>query len=56
MKNLKKLVIAGNIIFALWLLLNGIDEGFRATPMQLISYLALWALLGLNTYFLIRKK
>jgi len=56
MKSLKYLAIAGNVIFSLWLLFNGVDEGFKATPMQLFSYLSLWILLGLNTYLLWRKK
>ena len=52
---LRYLAIAGNVLFSLWLLYNGIDEGFQATPMQLTSYIGLWALLALNTFLLYRK-
>ncbi|HYM64935.1 MAG TPA: hypothetical protein VES68_00395 [Candidatus Sulfotelmatobacter sp.] len=56
MKELKYLAVLGNILFSLWLLFNGIDEGFKASRMQLFSYISLWSLLGLNTYLLWRKK
>ena len=47
---LRYIAITGNILFSLWLLYNGIDEGFHATPMQLTAYIGLWVLLALNTY------
>lgn len=56
MKNLKYLAILGNIAFILWITYNGIDEGFKATPLQLVSYLSLTALLILDSYLLSRKK
>lgn len=56
MKELRYMAIAGNILFAGWILFNGIDEGFKASPMQLISYIGLWSLLGLNTYLLLTRK
>ena len=55
-KNLKYLAIAGNVLFILWLAYNGIDEGFKASNYQFISYITLIALLLLNIYFLSRKK
>ena len=52
---LRYLAIAGNALFALWILYNGIDEGFGATPVQLASYIGLWCLLALNSFLLYRK-
>ncbi len=51
-KPLKYLALSGNILFVLWMLFNGIDEGFRATPMQLASYIGLTLLLALNSILL----
>ena len=56
MKNLKYLAIIGNVAFIAWIWINGIDEGFKATPLQLVSYLFLTVLLILNIYFLTHKK
>jgi hypothetical protein len=52
----KYVAILGNVLFIAWIWWNGIDEGFKATPLQLVSYLSLTALLILNIYFLTRKK
>lgn len=52
---LKYLAVTGNSLFILWLLYNGADEGFRATPYQLISYVALVFLLLLNSALLFYK-
>jgi hypothetical protein len=41
--------IIGNAVFVLWILYNGMDEGWRATPVQLASYVGLMLLLALNT-------
>ncbi len=51
-KVLKVLAIAGNGLFILWMLYNGIDEGFRASAYQLASYLGLTLLLLLNSVLL----
>lgn len=56
MKHLKYLVIAGNAVFIVWLFINGLDEGFKGTVVQLVSYLGLTTLLILNIYLLSRKK
>jgi hypothetical protein len=47
--------IFGNVLFILWLTYNGIDEGFRATPYQLVSYIGLFLLLSLNIVLLLVK-
>ncbi len=48
--------LSGNILFILWMLFNGIDEGFKATPYQLASYLSLTALLVLNSVLVFYKR
>jgi hypothetical protein len=52
---LRVLTTVGNILFVLWLLGNGIKEGFRATVYEAISYISLTILLGLNSYLLWSK-
>ena len=47
--------VAGNGLFILWMLYNGMDEGWRATPYQLLSYAGLTVLLILNSYLVLRK-
>jgi hypothetical protein len=47
--------IAGNIIFVLWILYNGIHENFKGTIVEKFSYLSLLGLLVLNAFLLIRK-
>ncbi len=54
-KVLKYCAVAGNVLFILWMLYNGMDEGFRATPYQLASYLGLTLLLLLNSVLLFQK-
>jgi hypothetical protein len=44
------------VVFVLWMLVNGIDEGFRgSTGPQIASYIGLTVLLGLNTLLIYRK-
>jgi len=50
---LKFLAVAGNILFILWLLYNGADEGFRASTYQLLSYIGLTILLLLDSYLVL---
>ena len=47
--------IAANIIFVLWILSNGINEGFRGTPIEIVSYIGLMILLLLNSFLLYRR-
>lgn len=54
---LRLIAIAGNIVFFLWILRNGIDEGFEGTPVQAASYIGLLLLLSLNVFlFLLPRK
>lgn len=56
MKQLKYVAIFGNVVYALWIVWNGIDEGFKATAVQQVSYLGIILLLILNAFLLYRKK
>ncbi|MBS1537025.1 MAG: hypothetical protein JST20_04685, partial [Bacteroidetes bacterium] len=47
--------IAGNIIFILWILINGINEGFQGTLLEKISYISLMGLLAVNSFLLINS-
>ena len=49
------LAIAGNILFVLWILYNGINESFQGTTIEKISYITLMGLLAVNAFLLIRK-
>jgi hypothetical protein len=48
-KLFRNVALAGNILFVLWMLYNGIDDGFRGTAYQIMSYISLTLLLGLNS-------
>lgn len=50
------LAIAGNIIFVLWILYNGINESFQGTMIEKISYVTLMELLSVNAFLLIRNR
>ena len=47
--------IAGNFIFVLWILYNGINEGFQGTIYEIISYIGLLGLLLTNAILLFRS-
>ncbi len=47
--------ISGNVLFILWVTYNGINEGFRGTVPQKISYAGLMCLLLLNCYLIVAK-
>jgi len=53
---LKYAVIAGNIFFILWILYNGINEGFKGTVYEIVSYIGLVLLLAINSIMLIVKQ
>ncbi len=47
--------IFGNVMYILWILYNGIDEGFKdIASIQGLSYLGLLVLLALNLFLLYR--
>jgi hypothetical protein len=51
---LRYTAIAGDAVFALWVLRNGLEQGFRGTPAEVASFYGLIALLALNAALLIR--
>jgi hypothetical protein len=51
-KLLRYLAVLGNTVFILWILYNGIDEGFQGTRVEVFSYIALILLLSLNAVLL----
>jgi len=52
---LRFIVIVVNIIFVLWILSNGINEGFKGTPLEIGSYIGLMILLILNAFLLYKR-
>jgi hypothetical protein len=44
--------IFGDLLFILWILYNGINEGFKGTLYQIVSYIGLILLLILNALLL----
>jgi len=48
--------VLGDVLFILWITYNGIDEGFRGTIVQKVSYISLVFLLILNIGLLYRKR
>ncbi len=50
---LRYIVIAGNVVYILWITYNGIDEGFSGTVIRISSYLGLIIVLVLNTFLLL---
>jgi hypothetical protein len=49
---LTRLAIAGNLLFVLWILYNGMNEHFEGTLLEKISYFSLMALLLVNSLLL----
>ena len=47
------LAVGGNAALILWVLYNGIDEGFCGTPPEIASWLGLTALLILNSVLIV---
>ncbi len=48
--------IVGNILFVLWILYNGINEGFQGTTIEKVSYISLMGLMAVNAFLLIRNR
>ena len=47
--------ISGNILFVLWVTVNGLEEGFSGTIYQKLSYVGLVVLLSINSFFILRR-
>ena len=50
------LALIGNILFILWMTYNSIDESFKGTIYQIISYIGLTILLLLNSFLIYKNK
>ncbi len=48
--------VAGNILFILWVSFNAIDDEFRGTLPEKISYITLMGLLVTNAFLILRGK
>lgn len=55
-KPLITITIIGNVVYVLWILFNAIDSGFGGSPVAIVSYIGLIALLIVNTLLIISKK
>lgn len=56
MKPLRYIAITGNIIYILWIVYNGIDEGARNVgKVEAVSLLGLLFLLTLNVIIILNK-
>ena len=51
---LRYIAIAGNVVYVLWIVRNGIDEGFRGRLVEVVSMAGLLVLLILNVVLLSR--
>lgn len=52
---LRYVALFGNAVYLLWILRNGINEDFRARPVELVSCVGLMFLLALNFVLLYRR-
>jgi hypothetical protein len=56
MKIFKYIALFGNLLFILWMLYNGMDEGFiGVTGPEIVSYIGITLLLILNSALLLKK-
>ena len=53
---LSRAAVAGNILFILWISYNAIDDGFKGTVYQKISYVTLTGLLLTNIFLILRRR
>ena len=49
---LRKLAIAGNLLFILWVAFNAMDSGFSGTNPEIASFIGLILLMSLNIVLL----
>jgi len=50
---LRNAAIAGNVLYVLWMLRNGLEVGFRGRPVEVASIAGLIVLLALNIVLLL---
>jgi len=49
---LRYAAVAGNVVYLLWIIRNGIEQGFRGRPVEVVSWVGLLVLLILNAALL----
>ena len=52
---LRYAALVGNAVFFLWIIINGINEGFQGTPVEKVSYVVLLTLLAVNFVLLYKR-
>jgi hypothetical protein len=52
---LRYAAITGNVLYVLWIVRNGINEGFRGRPAEIVALAGLLVLLILNAALLFRR-
>jgi hypothetical protein len=50
-----RVAIFGNFFFLFWIMYNAIDEGFKGTLYQILSYIGLAVLLTVNAILLLME-
>ncbi len=55
LKTLTILAVLGNVLFILWILYNGMNEGFSGSLIEKVSYLGLMGLLAVNSFLLLGR-
>lgn len=53
-RSISILAIIGNLLFIVWIMYNGINEGFEGATIEKTSYTLLMLLLAVNSILLIR--
>jgi hypothetical protein len=49
---LRFVAIAGNVLYLLWVMYNGVSEGFRGTPVYIVTMIGVMGLFVLNAVIL----
>jgi hypothetical protein len=53
---LRYAALIGNAVFFFWIIINGIDEGFKGTPVEKLSYVVLLCILAVNFAVIFKKR
>jgi len=52
---LRYAALIGNAVFFFWIIINGVNEGFKGTPVEKVSYAALLILLAINSVLIYKR-
>lgn len=53
---IKYVALIGNGLYILWVILKGVSQGFQWTPAQIMTYVFLLFLMGINIFLLVSKE